>query len=387
MLLNERNRIFEQLDESIDIPRSFYEKAVKRHNSIGSWLHRPASAVLQFDPKVFPQGSFRLGTVVRPLMPNEEYDLDIVCELRGLSKSEITQQRLKCMLGEELELYRVANGIEAPLVERNRCWRFDYADEVKFHIDNLPCIPEDKAVLEKSIGLGVDPRLAPTAIALTCKSHPCYRVLSSDWPTSNPVGYGLWFDQRCGAEAESQREQLVLEGLYKSVDAVPTYAVKTPLQRSIQLLKRHRDVMFQDQTELKPISIIITTLAAHAYAGEVGLYEAVTGILMRMPKYIREQVPRVANPVNPDEDFADKWAKDHDLEGNFWAWHQQASVDFEALAAPRDRSHLQKLAESHLAVRVTENALDDLFKTAPRIKVEAPAVIINQAPKPWSRDA
>jgi hypothetical protein len=36
--------------------------------------------------------------------------------------------------------------------------------------------------------------------------------------------------------------------------------VKTPLQQAVQILKRHRDMMFADDPEHKPISVIITTL-------------------------------------------------------------------------------------------------------------------------------
>ena len=44
------------------------------------------------------------------------------------------------------------------------------------------------------------------------------------------------------------------------IEDVPTYRVKTPLQMAIQLLKRHRDIYFQNNNENAPISIIITTL-------------------------------------------------------------------------------------------------------------------------------
>lgn len=42
------------------------------------------------------------------------------------------------------------------------------------------------------------------------------------------------------------------------------------LQRIVQILKRHRDIMFNGDED-KPISIIITTLASRAYRGETNL--------------------------------------------------------------------------------------------------------------------
>ena len=39
------------------------------------------SRLKQFNPRVSPQGSFRHGTVVRPLFEDAEYDLDNVTTL------------------------------------------------------------------------------------------------------------------------------------------------------------------------------------------------------------------------------------------------------------------------------------------------------------------
>ena len=78
---------------------------------------------------------------------------------------------------------------------------------------------------------------------------------------------------------EAKRKRL--GAVFCSVDDVPTFAVRTPLQKSVQILKHHRNVMFEGLDDA-PISIIISTLAAQAYDGEGGTYDAVIGILDRM---------------------------------------------------------------------------------------------------------
>ncbi len=88
---------------------------------------------------------------------------------------------------------------------------------------------------------------------------------------SNPAGFALWFENRFGTVAAMRRQLLVESGVHKSIGVVPTYALKTPLQESVQILKRHRDFMFIKRPDLKPISMIITTLAARAYQGESNL--------------------------------------------------------------------------------------------------------------------
>lgn len=68
---------------------------------------------------------------------------------------------------------------------------------------------------------------------------------------------------------------------------LPDYKVRTPLQHSIMILKRHRDMMFaRDEINCCPISIIITTLAAHAYGGQDDVGEALFAILAGMERHI-----------------------------------------------------------------------------------------------------
>jgi len=50
-----------------------------------------------------------------------------------------------------------------------------------------------------------------------------------------------------------------------AAENVPYYKVKTPLQRIVQVFKRHAEVMFEQKMEYKPSSIVITTLSTKAY--------------------------------------------------------------------------------------------------------------------------
>ncbi len=124
--------------------------------------------------------------------------------------------------------------------------------------------------------------LALKSVAITDKQHPQYRQITRNWPCSNPKGLGDWFEEQARPMALSRMAQLVRDKAYASIDQVPSYEWKTPLQRSIQVLKRHRDVMFKDNPQLAPISMIITVLAARAYRGEATLQNAIEGIVNRI---------------------------------------------------------------------------------------------------------
>src|SRR5262249_10895287 len=208
----------------------------ERYVSFGKWLHRPDSCVAPFDPEVYLQGSFRYGTVNRPLLRDEEYDLDLVSELK-LTKGDITQEALKHLLGEEVRMYAAANGIKAPPGEGKRCWTLDYADKVCFHMDILPCVPEEERVIQAIIAQGVAPHLAATSVAITDRRGREYRLITPNWPTSNPSGLGSWFTDCARTGLAVSRIARLVDGIaYRSIDDVPSYDWKTPLQRAIQLL-------------------------------------------------------------------------------------------------------------------------------------------------------
>lgn len=376
----------ELLVESLDIPPSLYERAVKRHQSLGEWLCRGASRLRQFNPRVSPQGSFRHGTVVRPLVQDAEYDLDNVTTL-DIPKTAITQRDLKHLYGLEMRAYAEAHGMLASPIEKHRCWRLRYADEEKFHLDSLPSLAEEESVIGSLRTRNVPEEFARRAIAITDRRHPAYTTITTTWPTSNPRGFARWLEAQMGRFAQARRLDLVERRIYASVEDVPTYALKTPLQRAIQLLKRHRDVMFADDAEVAPISMILTNLSGQAYTGESDVYLAVRGILSRMLDFVRPAPPRVPNPTHPAEDYADKWSKDSRLEPNFLAWHAQATRDFEQIPRITDTSALKSVTRRSFRVDLTEDQLKRLglssAGSAAIITGTAPVVRISSAPRPW----
>ena len=101
--------IFEEILLSLDIPESAYEKAEARYKDLGEWFDREESLCSPFSPHIYPQGSFRLGTIVRPVTGPLEYDLDLGCRLRfGITKFTHTQKQLINLVGADLEAYRKA---------------------------------------------------------------------------------------------------------------------------------------------------------------------------------------------------------------------------------------------------------------------------------------
>ena len=395
MAENSNNAILEAMLSAIELPDSAYEKAEGRYKDLGEWLHREESKCSKFEPKISPQGSFRLGTANRPFK-GEEYDLDMSCNLQeGLTKDITTQQELKELVGDDLEQYRIARGIQAGLGEKRRCWRLDYADDISFHMDIVPCIPEDldqKSVLEKrmiessNFNNSLAEEVSELAVSITDNSDPQYVLHTNDWRISNPEGYAQWFESRMRL-AETVLNQRMLEAK-ASIEELPNHQWKTPLQMVIKLLKRHRDTMFENDDDSKPISIIITTLAAKAYSGESDLVSAMENILYDMAALVSPSVPRVPNPVNPVEDFADKWySNDHkhlNLETSFHRWLLQAQADFEALRTHENVKNVLEAAKKGFNVNLDSTFVSKALGLAPAV-TSAPKKVQSSPSRPWCK--
>lgn len=389
------NKTVEALVESLEVPQSSYETAEKRYRDLGQWLHDTTKAkCAQFGPKVSPQGSFRLGTAIKP-WKRADYDLDLTCNLQaGVSTKTHSQKTLKNLVGADLEAYRRERGIEEKLEECKRCWRLYYQDSLSFHMDTLPAVPHEeqtrRVLQERMVKAGVTEDLATDvssfALAITDKTRPNYDIVSPDWNISNPEGYARWFESRMRQAGEVLRKRALMEHV-ASVDSLPTYRWKTPLQRVVQLLKRHRDVMFEDNQDGKPISIIITTLAARAYLGQADLYSSLDTVLASMGQLISPTSPRVPNPVNPVEDFADKWGtpagQKLKLEQNFFLWLAQAKADFRHLSQSRDRTTLSEQALQKFGVTLSDTVLAGLLGSS-KVAAEVQRVqVIDSPAKPW----
>jgi hypothetical protein len=151
-MLTEKERQFNDilvgLAEELDIPPSKYKQAVDRYSAVGNWLKGGVYEKAKGEADIYPQGSFRLGTVVRPIRDGKEadYDIDLVCQL-PIDKFSTTAESLKKMVGNRLRDNPSYRRI-LDKKEGRRCWTLEYAeeDEIGFHIDILPSIPTTDVV-------------------------------------------------------------------------------------------------------------------------------------------------------------------------------------------------------------------------------------------------
>lgn len=314
-----------RIASNLDISETMRKKAENSYRAVGEWL---GDCNDDSDVKIMPQGSFYLGTVIRPVSDEDEYDIDLVCLLKNAkSKSE---SEIKNIVGNRLKEH--GNYSKMLQKEGKRCWTLCY-DE--FHMDILPCVPNDVIYSEPYF----------TKIKLTNKlSNNTYIP-----KYSNPYKYHEWFEERMKTQVTEIRKDFATKNNVE-IDQVPLYQIKTPLQRTVQLLKRHRDVMYdklpQNRKDNAPISIIITTLAALAYNNEANIFDALNNIVSKMENYIEKdgETYKILNPVMSEENFADKWNTEPAKAQEFFCWLQ--CVRNEMLVEPLEAQGLHILTEN-----------------------------------------
>jgi hypothetical protein len=126
------------------------------------------------------------------------------------------------------------------------------------------------------------------------------------------------------------------------------------------LLKRHRDEMFKElDNDLKPISVIISTLAAHAYSNEESVGAALEGVLNRIDNHIEFDgfTYKIYNPTDKSENFADKWPEHPERQEAFFSWLNKVKDDFGALFSVSDIRVLSESTTRSLGKNVSEAAL------------------------------
>ena len=199
--------------------------------------------------------------------------------------------------------------------EKKRCWHVEYDDVPNFHMDVIPAHTYGSVI----------------RITDHNEDYDTY-----DYLGSNPAGYVKWFFDACAKQRNRLYEQYIKDHrtvvAQAEVEDVKRRKVKTPLQRVVQILKRHRDIKFADDNSgNKPISIIITTIAGRLYEEEDNIYDALFNILSKAPSWIMDnrkgQQFYIENPSYKGENFADKWNTHPERATAFFKWLDTARKD------------------------------------------------------------
>ena len=349
----DRQKDILQIIENLDITPTMYKNAVEKYAAVASYLE---SHNIKAD--IYPQGSFALGTVVRPTRGNSDgYDLDFICQLQA-TRTQIAPEAVWNMVKDAMvssDLYK-----EKLTLNQNgiKCITIEYAavGEFGFSMDIVPAVDESLARKIELKAKSTVPQLLETAIALPYQDYAGFT-----WATNNPKGYRAWFEginsPFVDACRDSYRKQLFLEHtyVYNSVEEIPDELIRSSLQRVIQILKYHRNVYYgkiSDGEEIKPNSAIITTIVANIAKSapqNISTFELLKMVLLDLDIYAKHQTMSntdfikmygekknisrnsgrwfIENPANPEDNLADHWNTDARIPREFFKWASTVRED------------------------------------------------------------
>lgn len=404
MNLIQRKLDIENLIQGLDITPTMFENAREKYQNVGKYLHDQG-----IDVDIFPQGSFALGTVVRPYTRGEDksYDLDFIC-LNKVKKHQTNPKTEKYVPYNALmenETYKRILCEE----EYDKCWTLEYAKvgDVEFNMDIVPAVGEDNSVVYELLNQGLDMRYAHKAIAITDKKNSGYR-----WSTSNPRAYKEWFDEINKPFLEygrfERRNKILQENrkFFASIEEIPVELEHSALQRVIQILKRHRDVYFSKRhlEDNKPISAIITTIATQIAKGApstIAIVELLQYVVREFEIYANWQRMEqsvfeshyetkkvivkdngkwvIKNPVNSKDNLADSWNENSSKANYFFEWIKQLKKDFVDALTYEDDEFIATLENGFGTSYVQKRLHKELYN------IKSPE-IITSTPKHWRMD-
>ncbi|HCF7008356.1 TPA: nucleotidyltransferase [Pseudomonas aeruginosa] len=315
----------------ISLSESQYALITQRYETLQDILAAADSPLLK-DAHIFVQGSIRLKTTLKPAPEATgemaTIDADAVVWLPNASSADAD-----AVLHAIQKRFEAAARVAAPIEPLRRGIRIVYADENPgFHIDVTPA--QNAAGNDAESGEGK--LVVPDRI--------------QGWKASSPIAYSEWLERaaaqniRLTWQVELTKRHMVYDRA--SQEAMPDYEAYidgNPLRAAVKLLKRNRDqwAIREQKVSVRPISAVITTLAAKAYeeVAQESQYrplrpvEAIIEVVRRMPKFIvsRDGHSYVLNPTDSGENFAEKWNRPNG-EGEayrqaFNQWHIAALTD------------------------------------------------------------
>lgn len=385
MNISERQKDFLSVVKKLDISPTLFKNAQSKYEALAAFLNEHG-----IEATIYPQGSFALGTVTRPIKKTDtpSYDLDFICQISG-TKSEYTPSGLRNLIEETLRSNDIYDG---KLVKWEECFTIEYADVngVSFSIDLVPAVSDSDDVKANLITKGLSPQVVDTSIAIPRQnSEKNYR-----WISNNPKGFKKWFDEINAPYllyAPKYEERGIFESV--SVEELPNEVRRSALQRVIQILKYQRDTYYSkrsDGDDIKPISALITTMVtriAFNYSKkDCSVFELLEYVLNKLEMCIHQTEMTfeqyalqydnspvlsykngkwcVPNPADPDDNLADKWNADSKIPKVFFNWVTTIKKELIELFAQNDENQFGVFMENSFGVYDPTNPIIKKYRNA-----------------------
>lgn len=344
--------ILTKICQKLQLSPYLYQLADERYHTIADEIQGDEEFEnLELD--MYPQGSFRLKTTVKPIGENE-YDLDFVVQLP--KNSTMSPQQLYRHILRILS----SDGKHKDMLEsKARCIRVNYAND--FHLDIMP----GKLLDEQTNEIIVPDK-----------------ELKGWYHHSNPKGYAQWFENKARniikLQILNERDSWV-KCSTEDVDDQEIAARLEPLRRAVQLVKRYRDI-YCERVSAEPVrSIVICTLMGQISSH----YSSTLEIIRDFGKYVEELIRAsgdrpftVHNPV-VDEVLTEKWETDEQIYKDFVGMIEALVEDISKLNALKVNSEIVKLMCEMFGETVTTEAVKEYANSISRARTAGTLAVGN----------
>lgn len=314
--------ILAEIAVNIQLPPGLHAKAVSRYEAVGRYIDRPGSPLEGRVSSFYTQGSMAIDATISTRGTDDEYDIDAVAEITGGSEGP---EALLDLLERALADYPVMR-----MERKTRCITLYYADGM--HLDVTPA--RRLAIKEKQ-----------GAIAHAKRGRPA----EHRYVPMNAYAFCSWYNDRTPIEDRFalalNKHLYARDGLAFNAAAIDEVPAQTPLiiksvtTVALQLIKRHRNILYVEASGRMPPSVMLSCHAGHAASPGMGL----TDMVVRQARWTARAIDQAAranqlldvpNPEYWDERFTDRWPETQTQQQDY-ARSLHALAD--GLDAARDR--------------------------------------------------
>ena len=243
------------LNEEVNLNQSRLDRLTTGVRAVSEFL----SQNLDSYRKTERQGSYALRTFIKPVKDSQEYDADIL-----LYQKYDEAKEPKAYINELYDCLKSNKTYAEKTHRKTRCVFLDYAGD--FHLDIIPCVTGEDG-----------------------EQHICNSKTNQFEPTDG-TGYRDWFNQKNGT----------------------THGNLKRVTRLLKYLRNHK-------SNFTAKSILLTTLIGNTVRDEdedgghfKNLPDALVTVSDRINDFLQShpKMPRITNPVLPEEDFTRHWDQD-----------------------------------------------------------------------------
>ena len=302
------DRLLADIAIRIQLSATAHGKAVQRYEAIAGWLERDDSPLKGLIQRFYPQGSMAIGATIASGVTDDDFDLDMVLQAicEGLTPKEVLDLLFQAINGKPGSQYH------GRARRRTRCVTIEYSD---MHIDVTPA--------ER---MPATPERQSTIFHHKAPQDPGQRIVA------NPYGFAEWFNRKTpdsgfAEQYASRASAYEASLLVNAADADPVPPAEPATRKSLavvalQLLKRWRNVQYQNRSGRKPPSIVMSKLVADTAGqttslSEEMLHQAASMLAFFERSHSGRQCVHVVNPVCPSDVLTDRWPGTIELQAVF----------------------------------------------------------------------